>query len=392
MAKFSKVGSEKGPFPERVEVLSYHFLRLALKSVVRRTLNWIEKAYPDLFLAAAWIYMKESAENIKHWTEGTILAGGTIVENIADSLPIPEVFRKVIESLGSDLPLNITEYFALRKARNDITFPEDYTGPKTDEIKKTLGEFATKFREGFRDFLAKKMPIFLRFTAWWDNLIARFKGVKGFHQHSFKAFRSAFLDMDVADRELLVAAFQGPLEPAPRYGFDRLAAMSEEEQPLSAQDLWNLLESHEYVATPEQLTKLARLSRRHLKFWLAMQDHDDWFNFLSPNLKAKVASVHAHMSKGRGQMADALNKWSDRQEADLERSAERNRKRNFQILGGLVGVGVVLFLWYGMSQLIPHAPLASALLTFLVILALALLVIWVLTAIKHRQFKEVPRG
>lgn len=341
MAK--KAGPERGSFPERFEVPVFHFLRQFLKWAVRKTLDGMKRAWPDLYLAAAWIYTQETAENMKRWTEGTILAGGLLVENVADILPVPSWLRKVIESLASDVPLNITEYFTLRKAQGAIVFPDGYVGPRGEDIKKSLDEFAAKFREGLRDRVRRMAPWLNRWKEAWDRLIARFKGDDGFRQHSFKAFRASFLDMDETDRELLVAAFWGPPKP-------------DDDQPLPDQGLWNFLESHEYAGTPEQLAKVAKLSRRHLRFWLAMQDHDDWINFMSPNLKAKVKEVLAFIDQGAGQLADDLEAWADRKARQREESRWKwpRVKLNKTVVIGLILAGLVLVVYL---TLLPKHPL-----------------------------------
>lgn len=354
MAKEKKAGPERGPFPEHIEVPVFHFLRQFLKWATRKTLDGMKRVQPDLYLAAAWIYTQESAENMKRWTEGTILAGGLLVENVADILPVPSWLRKVIESLASDVPLNITEYFTLRKAQGTIVFPDGYVGPKADDVKKNLDEFAAKFREGLRDRVRRMAPWLNRWKELWDKLVARFKGDDGFRQHSFKTFRSSFLDMNEDDRELLVTAFWGPPKP-------------DDDQPLPDQGLWNLLESHEYAGTPEQLAKVAKLSRRHLRFWLAMQDHDDWFNFMSPSVKQRVREAVAVVDQGIGKLADDLEAWADRKARQRAKSRwTSNLKKNNPVLIGLGLVGLTLTIYF---SLLPKHPLWAAWFALIIVLS-----------------------
>ena len=58
-------GPERGPFPERFEVVTFHFLRKLLRWIVRKAIEVVEKGSPETFYAAAWVYTNADAKNLK---------------------------------------------------------------------------------------------------------------------------------------------------------------------------------------------------------------------------------------------------------------------------------------------------------------------------------------
>ncbi len=359
---------EKKGLPEGWEVPMGAAAQAILKRIVNASLDWVERVDRDLFLSAAWIYTNESADNIKLWTQGSFLAGATLLENIADHLPVWEWMREVIERAGPDLPNLVSQYFKLRQARGTLNFPPDFKPLTSDEAKKKLAQFGTKVQEAFRARLEKSIPIFARLRQRWDDLVARLKGDGEFRHHSYKAFRQAFLDANDEERELIVAAFWGPPNA------------EEDQRLLSEQELWNFKKAHEYFGDKEKLEKMARMKRRHLRFFLAMEDQDDWFNFLSPDLKKKFKAIVTDGYQTTGHLADDLGGWNDRMERRLD-----IRKTNQQIQQG-VTTGILLMIG-AIACFMGGRPLPGTILS-VVVVAMA---IYFLLALR-KQHKETANG
>lgn len=270
-----------------------------LKSAVSWAGGQIETGYPDFYRAVAWIYTHESAETMKKLTHGTILAGATLLENIADYSPIPNWIREGLEVVGGDMARTIDDYFGRRKDRGEIKFPDDYVGPKAEDIPRLLGEFATKFTQSFRSWLE----------------IGEFGKL-------FKKLELTQLikGMGLGKSDLIIGAVVG-LEPDDR---KKLFRMWKKWTPQQRHDFTRL---DKFFPNSQALSRWLKMTPLERKVFLEMTDANRW-RLMSPKEERQFRSWRRNVERHGRQILQGANQGL---EAAIDYVTDSNVERRVQL-------------------------------------------------------------